>query len=237
MGRGPGVKVRLTAAVLASVGMLLVPLEGPPTVAARSPDCPRAPITINKVRRVMQTMDADAVLTCFGNRLLTFRAYVPAPSTWGDPGVSADEGPVLLPRWITDSGVPLSSGPGAGQIPVSVPPALGRCGFRNDDLATCPFRWYWGRWVTVSAHFDGPVAQTCHFSRNIPSQGYTKRAAVEACRQVLIVLSVGVIKPPETATALVPGPVPADPTLPWLPATAFAIAAGVLTLRRSSRRT
>jgi hypothetical protein len=94
--------------------------------------------------------------------------------------------------------------PGDPEIGAFVPPALGRC-YWPDDLATCPFRWYWGRWATVTAHFDGPVARTCRIASQPPGAGETNGDAVAWCRAQLIVLGVGPLEPPETAaTAAAP---------------------------------
>ena len=138
-------------------------------------------------------------LACYGSRLLTFRAYVPRP-TPGD-GVSVG---TITPRWLDStfgSAVTLATGPTGNRTPAFVPPALGRC--YEGDMSTCPFRCYWGRWVTASAHFDGPVAQTCRYADHPPGPGFTTRDAVAGCRMRLIVLSVGSVAPPDTATVAV----------------------------------
>ena len=200
MGRWFEAIARTTMAVLLAVGVLVVPGRGTTAAVARSPDCPSPPVTIGK----LASLDLVPGTTCYGGKLLTFRAYVVEPCRDGCGGASATS---ITPRWLDGllgSSVNLSTGPDDGQVAAFVPPALGRCSF-GENLATCPFRWYYGRWVTVSAHFDGPVAQTCRYAPGHPhGAGFTSKEAVAECRQKLIVLSVGpVVAPPATDTAAV----------------------------------
>jgi hypothetical protein len=220
MGRGFGAVARLTAALFLGVGVLLMP--GPSTTAAfaRSPDCPSPPVTIEKLIRL--GVGAGDGLACYGGQLLTFRAYVLRP-TYGDGAIAYSIRPHWL-DWMVGSSVALGTGPHDPAEPVSivpwvvafVPPALGRC--YEGDVTTCPFRWYWGRWVTVSAHFDGPVARTCRIAEQGEGANLTTRDAVADCRTRLIVLSVGSVAPPDTATVAVDhegpdGPAPALPAV------------------------
>ncbi len=201
MGRGFGGAVRLMAATLIGIGMLVVPGPGTSATLARSPDCPSPPITAEKLARVMYEGNP---LACFGGRLLTFSTYVPpAPE-----GIGWAMAWSISPGWLDDNSgsmVWLTTGPtrdfGPGEVITAwIPPALGRCSV-GEMLASCPFRWFVGRWTTVSAHFDGPVARTCRFTDHPSEPGFTKRDAVANCKAKLIVLSVGSVAPPDTSMA------------------------------------
>jgi hypothetical protein len=202
MRRGIGGAVRLMAAMLIGVGMLAVPGLGTSATFARSPDCPSPPITAEKLARVMYEGNP---LACFGGRLLTFATYVPPPPE----GIGWAMAWSISPGWLDDNNgsmLWLTTGPtrdfGPGEVVTAwVPPALGRCSV-GEMLASCPFRWFVGRWTTVSAHFDGPVARTCRFTVHPSEPGFTKRDAVANCKAKLIVLSVGLVAPPDTATGV-----------------------------------
>ena len=203
MGRRFGGAVRLMAAMLIGVGMLVVPGPGAPATLARSPDCPSPPLTAEKLSRVM---DHGTQLACFGGRLLTFSAYVPRPPE----GIGWAMAWSISPGWLDDNNgsmLWLATGPTRDFRPGEVitawiPPALGRCSV-GEMLSSCPFRWWVGRWTTVRAHFDGPVARTCGFTGHPSEPGFTKRDAVANCKAKLIVLSVGSVAPPDTAMAAV----------------------------------
>jgi hypothetical protein len=194
MGRG-GAVARVAVTVLMGVGVLVMPGRATTAALARSPDCPSPPITAEKL---FQVMDDGSQLACFGGSLLTFRTYVP-PTPEGIGWVDAWS---ISPGWLDDnSGSMWLLGTTPSRLITAwVPPALGRCS-PGANLASCPFRWFIGRWTTVSAHFDGPVARTCRFAEHPPGPGFTTRDAVENCRAKLIVLAVGSVAPPDTATA------------------------------------
>jgi hypothetical protein len=229
MRRGFGVMARVTLSALLALGVLVAP-EGSATAAlARSPECPSPPVTIAKLVRLFEGPGGRA---CYGGRLLTFRAFVPPPCD-GCGGTSAT---VITPSWLnglSDGEVVLSTGPAGHQMVAYVPPALGSCG---TDLSRCPFRWYWGRWATLSAHFDGPVAQTCRYAEHPSGTGFTRQDAVAECREKLIILSVGpVVDLPATdavagtrAEADLPSTVPL-----WIAILALAV---LLLASRASRR-
>ena len=84
----------------------------------------------------------------------------------------------------------------------------------------CPFRSYANRWATVSAHYDGPVAQTCRYASHPPGGGFSRSDAVAECRAKLIVLSVGPDTLPATDALAAAGmdqpPASSPPLLPWL---------------------
>lgn len=228
MVRGFGAVARLTGAVLLAAGVLVVPWQSSTAGVARAAGCPSPPVTVAK----LAYLAPGQALACYGSRLLTFRAYVPRP-TPGD-GVSVG---TITPRWLDStfgSAVTLATGPTGNQTPAFVPPALGRC--YEGDMSTCPFRCYWGRWVTVSAHFDGPVAQTCRYADHPPGPGFTTRDAVAGCRMRLIVLSVGSVAPPDTATVAVQHEGRDGPSPGLLAVAALTLASLLLLARQPSRR-
>ena len=184
MSRTFGVPGRLLLAVTIAMAVLLLPGVRPATSVARAAGCPSAPITIAEI----VPLDGQSAVECFGGQLLTFRAFVVVPEGLG--GTSAS---TLAPAWLNDFGgswALLGTGPEEAAIGAFVPPALGHCD-GDPTGPKCPFRWYANRWATVSAHYDGPVAQTCRYSSHPPGKGFSKQAAVAECRVKLIVLSVG----------------------------------------------
>jgi hypothetical protein len=246
MGRGIGAPAGLATATLMLAGMLAGLGGSPPAAAAGGPDCPSPPVTIQDLIRLVHGPESfdprgRQVLACLGGRQLTFQAYVPdLPRSDGRGGTSTT---TISPRWLDGlkgSAVALSSGPGGPEIGAFVPPALGRCSWYTDDFATCPFRWYWGRWATITAHFDGPVARTCRYTPGSRGDDIGRRDAVLWCRTQLIVLSVGPIEPPATTTAGLIAEIPAAPPTRPVALGLFALGslllAGRLTARRPQRR-
>jgi hypothetical protein len=163
---------------------------------ARAPDCPPPPATIDEIAHLAPAHE----LACFGGKTLTFVAYVP-PHPYGIGGTTDHH---IAPAWLdglSGSFVALNAGPDAGILVLAfVPPALGRCPARP-DTATCPFRFSWGHWATVTAHLDGPVARTCRVTRHDPGGTFARADAVAECRRALMVLSVGPVAPPATSTS------------------------------------
>ena len=118
------------------------------------------PVTIAEVVRVTEGPGGPA---CFGGQLLTFRAFVPALEGLG--GASTY---FIKPLWLDDlqgSWVLLGAGRNTAAVVAYVPPDLGHC--LGPEGPSCPFRSYRNRWATVSAHFDGPVAQTCRYGGDV----------------------------------------------------------------------
>ena len=166
--------------------------QAPERSVARAANCPSSPVTAAKLAGI----DGATGLACYGGQLLTFRAFVPRLE-----GVGGTSNYWISPAWLDDfqgSWVYLGTSQRAASTVAFVPPALGRC--LGPSGSTCPFRQYAGRWATVSAHFDGPVAQTCRYHGHQLGKGMTKWAAVEDCRQRLIVLAVGPDALPATDT-------------------------------------
>ena len=193
MGRRIPNVARLATAMAFAMGLLVLPGHVGTSAVARAADCPSAPVTIAKLVH----LDATPGNACYGGRLLTFRAYVSPPCD----ECGGVEAATISPRWLDGllgSSVSLSAGPNRGQVSAYVPPALGRCSIGH--TATCPFRPFFGGWATVSAHYDGPVAQTCRYDAHPAGKGFSKQDAIAACRQKLIVLSVGSGALPATDT-------------------------------------
>jgi hypothetical protein len=228
MGRWIDVVAKLTAAAALAAAAAVVPAAGTPTLVARAASCPAAPITISDI----VNLEGPSPVTCFGGDLLTFRAFIPQPEGLG--GTSAYS---ISPRWLdalSGSWVLLSTGPRDASTVAFVPPALGQCD--GPHRATCPFAAYVGRWATVSAHYDGPVAQTCRYATHPPGKGFTKRAAVQECRQKLIVLAVGPDALPATDTNDAPKDDGAGVPIAILWIVAFAVCAVLVTMRTRRER-
>ncbi len=222
MGRRIPSVARPAAAMLLAMGLLVLPGHVGTSAVARAADCPSAPVTIAKLVH----LDTTPGNACYGGRLLTFRAYVSPPCD----ECGGVEAAVISPRWLDGllgSSVSLSAGPNRGQISAYVPPALGRCTLGH--TATCPFRPFFGGWATVSAHYDGPVAQTCRYGPHPAGKGFSKQDAIAACQQKLIVLSVSSGALPATdavAASTELAPVGADSPGPWI----VGVALGALVL-------
>lgn len=226
MGRWFNLLARLAMAGAVAAAIVVMPATGAGTSVVRAAACPPPPATIAKV----VNRDLRSPLTCFGSGLLTFRAFVQQPE-----GVGGTNPFEIAPQWLDDwagSWVLLGTSQRSASTVAFIPPALGHC--NGPKGATCPFAAYAGRWVTVSAHYDGPVAQTCRFASHAPGKGYTKQAAVNECREKLIILSVGPDTLPATDTLVSSKPEPAGPSTAPLWAGTFAFV-GMLVLGRSRK--
>jgi len=217
---------RLIAVAALSLGVLLAPAGPSAAQPVQAAGCPSSPVTISKLANM-----TVAGNTCYGSRLLTFRAFVPRPDGIG--GTSAYS---ITPSWLNGldgSWALLSSGRNTASIAGYVPPALGHC--FGPDGATCPFRFYANRWVTVSGHFDGPVAQTCRYGEHPPGADFTVANAIAECQVEFIVLSVGTAALPATSTVAASPGDRGSPSPPWV---AILAAATVLVALRipSGRR-
>ncbi len=176
-------------------------------------------------------MEDGNQLACFGGRLLTFRTYVPPTPE----GIGWEDAWEISPGWLDDaSGSFWLLGTTSTQLLTAwIPPALGRCS--PPSLSSCPFRWFVGRWTTVRAHFDGPIARTCRFTWVPPGSGFTTHDAVANCRAKLIVLSVGSVAPPDTSMAAVGHEDRRGLSLALLAMAALALVALLIAGRQPSR--
>lgn len=226
MGRWFDLLARLTIAAVVAAAILVLPGTGGAASIAQAANCPSAPVTVGKLANI----DGATGLDCYGGQLLTFRAFLPRPD-----GIGGTSTYWISPAWLDDfkgSWVYLGTSQRAASVVAFVPPALGRC--LGPTGSTCPFRTYAGHWVTVQAHFDGPVAQTCRYHGQHLGKGMTKRAAIEDCRQRLIVLSVGPDTLPATDTVAGQRPAPADRPAIAL-GTAFLVGLVAVARRRPRR--
>jgi hypothetical protein len=208
MRRWPELVARLAMAGLLGAGLMMVPSPQTEVVEARSPACPTPTI---------QRLVRDGPISCYGSRVLTFRAYVQHPCTDGCGGTSASS---ISPRWFDSfdgSSVSLGTGRFGGSIPAFVPPALGRCS-PWAELRSCPFRRFEGHQVTVRARYNDPRARTCRYSEHPPGAGFTRKDAIAECRANLVVLSI-VPAAPETDVVVASAPdrpIGGSTSLPWL---------------------
>ena len=226
MGRLMGVGARLATAALLTLGLLVTPGGAATTAVAKAADCPPPPVTIAKLVH----LDVPGH-HCYGSRVLVFRAFV-APQCDECGGFSAT---VIAPRWLDGlqgSSVNLSAVAQGAQVAAYVPPALGRCHLTNDSA--CPFHPYREQWATVTARFDDPVAQTCHYADKPAGAGVTKADAVAECRAKLVVLSVGPDSNPATDAVAAPvvDPRGSRPAPVWF--AVFGVALLLLLFRRPS---
>src|SRR4029078_833978 len=151
MRRWPELVARLAIAGLLGAGLMMVPNPRTEVVEARSPACPTPTI---------QRLVRDGPISCYGSRVLTFRAYVQHPCTEGCGGTSASS---ISPRWVDaddGSSASLGTGPVRPSSAAFVPPALARCS-PWAELSSCPFRRFEAHQVTVRARYNAPRARTC----------------------------------------------------------------------------
>jgi hypothetical protein len=175
-----------------------VPTPAPtvgPTASATPPPvakgCPAPPVDLATARDLAK---AGRAVACFGSQPLTFRAYVPMVEGLG--GVSGSR---LTPRWIADawSGVivqpkRLSKVNQDAWLIVRVRPSLGACTITDVEAAPCPFGGLVEKYVTLTGHFDDPVAQTCR-SRAWDTggdPGPSKKQMIASCRAAFVVTAV-----------------------------------------------
>lgn len=163
----------------------------PVPTAAVKPGCPTPPVSLAKVRDLAR---AGKAVGCFGSTALTFRAYV--PTTEGLGGVSGSK---MTPTWIADNwtGAILQPGPLADQdqdawLIVRVPPSLGRCSITEVTATDCPFGAHLEGYVTVTGHFDDPVATKCKSVAFSPEldPGPSKSKMVARCRTQFVVSAI-----------------------------------------------
>ena len=122
-----------------------------------------------------------------------------------------------------------------------MPPALGACPVSDDSA--CPFRPYRNHFATVSAHYDAPVAQRCHYAVKPAGGGHTKADAVAECQAKLVVVSVSADAGAATDTvAMATARVSSTPDggraplVVWLATFVVAtLGTGLLLMRRRSR--
>lgn len=162
-----------------------------PTPWSAGDPCPVIPVDLATVRDVAR---AGRAIECFGRRALTFRAYVPVTE-----GLGGTSGSKMTPRWIADpwTGVLLQPGPLPQQdqdawLIVRVPPTLGSCDITYVQSPRCPFGAHLDGYLTVTGHFDEPVAATC---RSRPFQaggdpGPSKARMIARCRREFVVSAI-----------------------------------------------
>lgn len=149
------------------INVAVASATGPPALVA---PCPQGSIEINDLIAIGPT----ARLTCFGNRSITFVAYLPIPS-------DACAGTGIEPHWLRGcvSGVVvLQAAPGN-----SVGLAARLHPSTELDPSTIPT----DRWVLVTGHHDDPAAATC---REIPSAGVLaepRAVSVLECRKQFVI--------------------------------------------------
>jgi hypothetical protein len=234
MGRWVDAVARLSTAALFAIALLITPGGSGSTAVTLAADCPSPPVTVKK----LVNLDVPGH-KCFGDTVLVFRAFV-APRCDECGGVSAT---VIAPRWLDGllgSSVNLSAVPDGPQLAAYVPPALGKCPVTDDSA--CPFRPYRNGYATVSAQYDAPVAQRCHYAEKPAGGGFTKADAVAECQAKLVVVSVSADAGAATdavapvAVAMSPGREGA-PIAAWLVALAVTtLGSGLLLARRRSSR-
>src|SRR6478752_6518875 len=228
MRRWPELVARLAMAGLLGAGLMMVPNPGTEVVEARSPACPTPTI---------QRLVRDGPLSCYGSRVLTFRAYVQHPCTDGCGGTSASS---ISPRWFDSSdgsSAFLGTSRFGAAIPAFVPPVLGRCS-QWAELRSCPFRIFEGHQVIVRARYNDPRARTCRYSEHPPGAGFTRKDAIAECSANLVVLSV-VPAAPETDLAVLSAPhrpIGGWMGLPWVVVFGIALLLGGRWFTRRARR-
>ena len=234
MGRWVDAVARLSTAALFAIALLITPGGSGSTAVTLAADCPSPPVTVKK----LVNLDIPGH-KCYGDTVLVFRAFV-APRCDECGGVSAT---VIAPRWLDGllgSSVNLSAVPDGPQVAAYVPPALGKCPVTDDSA--CPFRPYRNGYATVSAQYDAPVAQRCHYAEKPAGGGFTKADAVAECQAKLVVVSVSADAGAAT-DAVAPVAVSMSPGRDGAPIAAWLVALAVTTLgsglllarRRSSR--
>jgi hypothetical protein len=153
--------------------------------------CPRPPLDLAAVR---DTARARRAITCFGSASLTFRAYVPTTTDLG--GVSGSK---MTPLWIADNWTgaivqpePLVEQDQNAWLIVRVPPKLGRCAITAVEAKECPFGAHLDDYVTITGHFDDPVATTCKSVAFSPEldPGPAKPEMVARCRAEFVVSAI-----------------------------------------------
>jgi hypothetical protein len=200
-GGGPGASIGPSVGPSASaIPSATIPGPSPTGSAAASAQpspsldamgCPTGTPDLATVRDVAR---AGHAIACFGSQPLTFRAYVPA--TEGLGGVSAYK---MTPHWLADPwwGVILQPQPTPevdqnAWLIVRVPPSLGNCTITDIRASNCPFGAHLAGHVTITGHFDDPVARTCQ-SRPFDAggdPGPSKKQMIARCRAAFVVTAI-----------------------------------------------
>lgn len=149
------------------INLAVASATGPPAVV---PPCPQGSVEVHDLLAI----DATARLTCFGNRSITFVAYLPTPS-------DACAGTGIEPHWLRGCAVgvvvPQAAPGNSVGLPARLHPSTGL------DPSTIPA----DRWVLVTGHHDDPAAATC---REIPSAGVLaepRAVSVLECRKQFVI--------------------------------------------------
>jgi hypothetical protein len=162
-----------------------------PSEAALSPDCPAPPVGVEalieldanpgplavKFRPVLGVYNERAA-ACYGDRPLTFTAFVAAPE-----GLGGTVTFLIQPSWIASPTFVVQP---SGQL--LAPPAFGvgpflMIGVRPDEGD--PFPQFAGSWVLVSGHFGDEAAASCRASGSTDPVP-TLDEAIAICRATLV---------------------------------------------------
>jgi hypothetical protein len=156
------------------------PLVSPPTDVHAEPWAPREPVCRPNRPRIehIAAMRPAERLTCYGDRELTFEAWVPMREYGG----ICEFGPPH--SWMICEDYWLASGPGTSPAWLDYAFAPNARVAKGADS--------WGRHVRVTGHFDDPAARQCPepgWDGTVPEgwREQTRSDFVRECRQKLIV--------------------------------------------------
>ena len=149
-----------------------------------------APLTVEVLGGFSSTWPIARLPDCFGNADLDVTGYL-APS-WGIGGLSNGIQPAWLGDWAgLDVVLWLKPRPQAGCSTDTDCQWLFLHAHDATALALAP-----DRWVTVTGHFDDPVATTCRATGTGPDAVPSDAEAAVQCREHFVVTGIRTIAPP-----------------------------------------
>jgi hypothetical protein len=171
------------------------PTLGPdPTIAGLPTSAPGCvlPVTVAEFGGWPGSPLIEHILSCFGNRALVVTGYL-APA-WGIGGLSNGVTPSWLGEWD-----------GLEVVLWEQPRPSGGCSADGDCLWMFLFapkpaalKLTPERWVTLTGHFDDPLASTCRATGQGPDAVTSDAAAIATCRGHFVVTDIESVAPPAT---------------------------------------
>ena len=148
--------------------------------------CPASPYTVTELSHFR----SDRLVACLGSGTISVLAYVPVP-------VASATGSIWdgTPHWLVGNemtGMVVLGWPDSAYTYwlVRIPPRLGACTLQSNDPASCPFRPFAGKWVTITGHLADAASATCKATWTNPAPKppfFTTAYVRQYCREQFVI--------------------------------------------------